>query len=154
MIKKYGKNYTLIKAKIPTKTLKQVRRYGWQLHKKIEANPKHRHSALKKKLKPKSKSAPWTEKELKLMLKGLQKYVGCINYAQLTAAMVKPKTAWAIRGKLSQIRKQECFSFPVKKKLKLLSEDILRKDNANVSTEIKTLYIFSIILNLIKTSNR
>ena len=60
MFKKYGKNYRLIKAKIPTKTLKQVSSYGYCLHKKIEANPKHKHFALKKKLKPISKSAPWT----------------------------------------------------------------------------------------------
>ena len=40
MFKKYGRNYRLIKAKIPTKTLKQVSRYGYTLHQKIEKNPK------------------------------------------------------------------------------------------------------------------
>ena len=53
MLKKYGLNYTLIKAKIPTKTIKQVRRYRYNLHLKIEKNPKHKYFALKKKLKPK-----------------------------------------------------------------------------------------------------
>ena len=79
MFKKYGKNYKLIKAKIPSKTYRQVRDYGYGLHRKIEANPKHKHCALKKKLKPKWKWIAWTEKELKQMLKGLQKYVGCAN---------------------------------------------------------------------------
>ena len=55
MFNKYGKNYALIKAKIPTKTHLQVRDFGYHLYKRIKANPKHKHFALRKKLKPRSK---------------------------------------------------------------------------------------------------
>ena len=61
MVEKYGKNYKLIKAKIPTKTQRQVNSYGLYLYKRKEKNPKHLHSALKKKLKPKT-LFNWTEK--------------------------------------------------------------------------------------------
>ena len=60
MFKKYGKNYKLIKAKIPSKTIEQVRSYRYDLHRKIKENPNHKHSALKKKLKPNWKRTAWT----------------------------------------------------------------------------------------------
>ena len=48
MLKKYGKNYKLIKAKIPTKTLTQVTKFKTLLLQKIKRNPRYRHAAMKK----------------------------------------------------------------------------------------------------------
>ena len=48
LFKKYGKNYKLIKAAIPTKTLEQVEKQKFDLFLKIKRDPKHCHSALKK----------------------------------------------------------------------------------------------------------
>ena len=53
LLKKHGKNYKLIEAKMPTKTLAQVRNFGRSIYLEIKKNPRHRHKALFKKLRPK-----------------------------------------------------------------------------------------------------
>ena len=60
MVEKFGKNYKLIGAKLPTKTNKQISSYGHRMYNMLVRNPKHVHSALKKKLKPQNKDY-WTE---------------------------------------------------------------------------------------------
>ena len=70
LFKKYGKNYNLIKAAFPTRTLKQVRHFSYGLYVRITKDPKHIHSALKKSLKP-TGPVNYTEKENKVLLKGL-----------------------------------------------------------------------------------
>ena len=86
MLKKHGKNYPLIAAKLKTRTTSQVLYYGRNLYKKIEKNPKQIHKALKGKLKPTIKKIPWTERELKILLKGLKENTKCMNWIQRARA--------------------------------------------------------------------
>ena len=64
MVEKYGPDYKRITAKLRTKTLQQVRCFAYRQYKKIEKDPKLKHSwLLKKKLKLSYKIVPWTLKE-------------------------------------------------------------------------------------------
>ena len=92
MVEKYGMNYKLIKANIPTRTFKGVKSHGYQLRRKIEINPKHRHSALKQKLKPIRTHLRWTAKEFKLLLKGLKKHVHCWDWVKKTSVLFEDRT--------------------------------------------------------------
>ena len=63
IIKNHGQDYERIQAEIPTKTRKQVASYRAVLYLTILRNPKHEHSALKKKLKPSVRDLThWTDK--------------------------------------------------------------------------------------------
>ena len=92
MVKISGKNYTKIAGAIPTKTREQVRNYGQYLYTKIVKHPKHKHAALKSKLKPAWVPVIWTEAERKLMLKGLKKYAASERWVKYTSVLLKSKT--------------------------------------------------------------
>ena len=92
MVEIYGKDYTLIKAAIPTKTRGQVRNHCQYLYKLTVEHPKHKHAALKSILKPTQVHVTWKEAERKLMLKGLKKYAATVSWVKSTSVLLKSKT--------------------------------------------------------------
>ena len=124
MLQKYGKNYKLISAKIPTKTHYQVSGYGRELYKRIQNNPKHRHSALKKKLEPNSKPVPWTTIDPKLLLRGLKKHVNSWDWVKRTQIFLKNKTRTLIDHKIHTLckNKSKYVLTPVDKEIIALTE--------------------------------
>ena len=100
MLKKYGKNYKLIKAAIPTKTQIQVHKFGYELYLKTNKNPKHRHSAFRKKLEPNYKKCFWTRKEIEMLLEGVKKYR---DDWQAISNALKTKNKTQVREKVDYI---------------------------------------------------
>ena len=118
MLKKHGKNYSLITAKLKTKTAKQIYEYARNLYKKIEKNPRHIHKALKEKLKPTFKLI-WSAREYKLLLEGLKKNMKCWYWIKRTETKLKDKNKIQIAAKLFHLRTKEPKSSlsPVEKEI-------------------------------------
>ena len=90
LVKKYGKNYPLIAAKLKTKTIRQISRYSYNLYTRIEKNPRHIHKALKEKLKPKI-IVLWTTREYNLLLRGLKENMKYGHWIKRAQAKLKNK---------------------------------------------------------------